>query len=968
MIRWNPAKVTLYQFVSKYTKTWQPTGQDRVPHITPNFNYIPRKGGNTQSRYALFLRSILLSHQAGSQLEKIISKELCELENLVQQFLASEDCPQICKEEFAESQLNQATNSGNEEEEEVEVMVARGDEEELHVEPEHQPEQYEQSEWMEALKPIHHEEQQFYEGDADYDDLETIALAKTFDWQEDRIRLGLTSENLREIPQWIVKQKETFKLDRESLVDDHGPSYDQLNAKQKFAFNIVKSCIEVAQSGGLSSLPQLLMNISGGAGTGKTFWLNAVRRFSSEAVGLEFVKAAAPSGTAAFLIGGETLHSLFYLPVGPAKLEPLQGEKLVELQRRFQKVGILIIDEKSMIGQEIFWMVNERLKEARPHFKTEPFGKLSVVLLGDWRQLPPVCDSSLFNCEAKNPRGFNLYQLFEEVVCFEVVQRQQGDDQALFRKELQSLGDGQFTRESWNRWRSRTLDLLSPEEREDFRQNGILACALKKDMVQHNIMKVKSNNEPVAPIFAVSSPKEACKESSERASGLNSKIIISRKTVFRLTSNLWTSVGLTNGAVGTVHAIIYTEGEKPPGLPLAIIAIFKDYTGPSYLKDVPNSVPIVPVRREWFSNKIHCTRTMLPLILGYALSIHKLQGSTCERVILNPGKKEFAMGLLLVGATRTKTFEGLAFDPYPNFTRFEQVNNSKSLIQRLKEETRMANLEVLTIGKYSTLQRRDETVNLQGVQGLRWGTGKVTNSCTVDNFLTLLWIRTIVILQFMEQSPVELLLKNIMQMMKCGFQGEAKKLWAESLHQKGLPVRCNTANAEYDLLGNEKQMLFDHLSEISQITCTAVCSNCHFVKSFQTTQHLPNLAIKIPTYLKTFEQCINLGACPSCHCFDLHSPVAKFNRATPWMFPVEVEGVLSANEISDIPKEISVCQNKFNLAFISLQFEGHFTGLFWDQNNWYYYDGMMNDAKLQCIKNPSQKLGAHLPVHIVFLR
>ncbi len=95
---------------------------------------------------------------------------------------------------------------------------------------------------------------------------------------------------------------------------------------------------------------------------------------------------------------------------------------------------------------------------------------------------------------------------------------------------------------------------------------------------------------------------------------------------------------------------------------------------------------------------------MLPLILGYALLIHKLQGSTCERVILNPGKKEFASGLLLVGATRTKSFEGLAFDPYPNFTRFQQVNNSKSLKQRLIEEKRLKELEVLTLLKFANLR------------------------------------------------------------------------------------------------------------------------------------------------------------------------------------------------------------------------------------------------------------------------
>jgi hypothetical protein len=153
-----------------------------------------------------------------------------------------------------------------------------------------------------------------------------------------------------------------------------------------------------------------------------------------------------------------------------------------------------------------------------------------------------------------------------------------------------------------------------------------------------------------------------------------------------------------------VYAIIYAQGEVPPALPVAIIGIFQDYTGPPYLKDVPKSVPIVPVRREWFSNKIHCTRTMLPLILGYALLIHKLQGSTCERVILNPGKREFAPVLLLVGATRTKSFEGLAFDPYPNFTRFQQVNNSKSLKQRLIEEKRLKELEVLTLLKFANLR------------------------------------------------------------------------------------------------------------------------------------------------------------------------------------------------------------------------------------------------------------------------
>ena len=54
----------------------------------------------------------------------------------------------------------------------------------------------------------------------------------------------------------------------------------------------------------------------------------------------------------------------------------------------------------------------------------------------------------------------------------------------------------------------------------------------------------------------------------------------------------------------------------------------------------------------------------------------------------------------MVGATRTKSFEGLAFHPYPNFARFEQLRKSKALIARKAEEKRMSELELITISKY----------------------------------------------------------------------------------------------------------------------------------------------------------------------------------------------------------------------------------------------------------------------------
>ena len=89
--------------------------------------------------------------------------------------------------------------------------------------------------------------------------------------------------------------------------------------------------------------------------------LNTVRELAKQTIRSQFIKRAAPSGRAAFLIGGETLHVLLYLPTGKAKLEPLGGKRLMELQRKFKHVGILMVDEKSM---EMLWMVSECLIQA----------------------------------------------------------------------------------------------------------------------------------------------------------------------------------------------------------------------------------------------------------------------------------------------------------------------------------------------------------------------------------------------------------------------------------------------------------------------------------------------------------------------------------------------------------------------------------------------------------------------------
>ena len=76
-----------------------------------------------------------------------------------------------------------------------------------------------------------------------------------------------------------------------------------------------------------------------------------------------------------------------------------------------------------------------------------------------------------------------------------------------------------------------------------------------------------------------------------------------------------------------------------------------------------------------------CICITLMMILGYALSIHRLQGDTVKKLILNAGEQEFAMGLLLVGATRTESFEEFAFHHFHNFDHFAKITSETASLK-----------------------------------------------------------------------------------------------------------------------------------------------------------------------------------------------------------------------------------------------------------------------------------------------
>ena len=80
---------------------------------------------------------------------------------------------------------------------------------------------------------------------------------------------------------------------------------------------------------------------------------------------------------------------------------------------------------------------------------------------------------------------------------------------------------------------------------------------------------------------------------------------------------------------------------------------------------------------------------MIPLIPSYAISIHKIQGQTLDKIIVNIGEKEFAAGLTYTALSRAKKLENIAFENFPDLRRIRNIFKGKRFINRLEEEKRL---------------------------------------------------------------------------------------------------------------------------------------------------------------------------------------------------------------------------------------------------------------------------------------
>ena len=94
-------------------------------------------------------------------------------------------------------------------------------------------------------------------------------------------------------------------------------------------------------------------------------------------------------------------------------------------------------------------------------------------------------------------------------------------------------------------------------------------------------------------------------------------------------------------------------------------------------------IPILPIQREWEHGLVTYSRTMFPVVLAYAITIHKSQGLTLDKAVLDIRAKDFSLGQTYVAISRVRSIRGLMFDNSFDKSRFlEKLTD----IRRMREE------------------------------------------------------------------------------------------------------------------------------------------------------------------------------------------------------------------------------------------------------------------------------------------
>ena len=360
--------------------------------------------------------------------------------------------------------------------------------------------------------------------------------------------------------------------------------------------------------------------LTGSAGTGKSYTIKYIIEYLNNAN--KNFAITASTGTAAVMIGGQTLHSFLGLGLGTGSIKDILGNILKNKKKHenILKLDVLIIDEISMIDKELF----EKISEVLSIIKSSEacFGNIQLILVGDFCQLAPVKGRYCFLSNIWNK--INI-----KIVLLEKLIRQDGDQ--LFQKILKIVRKGKCTDNIIT-----VLDRLRDTEFD----NGIIPTKLypvnvnvdKINNIEIEKLKVQGNiSKTYAAIASCDKEKEGEKFSIELT--LNAQVIIIR--------NISVEESLVNGTRGVI---------KHLGADYVII------------NDINGNIHTIKYFTDTFNNKVSAKSSYIihmPVRICYALSIHKSQGMTIDALELDLGPNIFTCGQSYTALSRAKNLSSI---------------------------------------------------------------------------------------------------------------------------------------------------------------------------------------------------------------------------------------------------------------------------------------------------------------------
>ena len=326
--------------------------------------------------------------------------------------------------------------------------------------------------------------------------------------------------------------------------------------------------------------------------------------------------------------------------------------------------------------------------------------------MGDFAQLPPVMDMPLFSKGKVNrkgnvttiiqqDRGFFLYRQFTTFVRLNINMRQEGEslDQKAFREILLRARNGEWKVEDWTYLQERVLKDMSTIEKKEFDGAITLMCT-RQEVKLYNAQQILAMKAPVYRVVArhnaAPSILSAVKQlSSDQGGELQPYLLLAIGARVMITKNLCVKAGIVNGSIGILRGILVNSNEPNQEFPLCILVELDSYSGPSFLSSYPKIIPIPPYHGYFEYKSQSCIRIQFPIVSAWALTIHKSQGMTLNKAIIDLGKKEYQSGLTFVAISRVKAFKDLAFLNRFPFNRLTSIATNKNTAIRLEEEGRL---------------------------------------------------------------------------------------------------------------------------------------------------------------------------------------------------------------------------------------------------------------------------------------